>query len=244
MIHRETWQVKGYDVDRNLSMNPTALIRCMHDAAIEQILRFGVSANELKPLGLGWVLVHQDVHFRQYPVLGDRIEITTHPSGKDRLYTYRDYIVRNPLGKIIASASTAWILMDIRERKRAVYPTFLEDLLSSSNKLPALERPQMQKKRDVSFDEGVVRIPQYSEIDFNGHLSNYYFFKWMMDSLPVHILSNFKVTQFNIKFRGEAFEGDRIIVQFSESNNGCVHHQIIRDGIAIVHGYSLWDKIS
>ena len=240
LIHTEIAQVKGYDVGQDLNMHPGSLIRCMHDTAIEQIVKLKLSAKELKPLHLGWVLVHQDLHIIKLPTLGEKISITTHPSGKDRLYTYRDYLVKNETGSMIATASTAWILMDILNRKRSVYPPFIEEILLKSNQLPALERPHLQKERNIVFNNANHHIPQYSEIDFNGHLSNHYFFKWMLDDLPSKFLQSHQVQRINVKFRGEAFEGDHLKVRSSSIDSHKIHHQITTGNILLVHGFSEW----
>ncbi len=240
LIHREACQIKGYDVDQNLLMKTTALIRHMHDTAIDQIIKLKVSAHELQPLGLGWVLVHQDLIIRQMPSLGQRIEITTYPSGKDRLYTYRDYLAKDLHGRVLATASTTWVLMDIKHRRAAtVYPTYIKDLLSASNQMPALPRASLGKLKMNNFTHEKAVQPTLSEIDFNGHVSNHYFFKWMLDSMPIQFLQGHDNRRFNIKFRGESFVGDALAIRCVIKQR-TVFHEIVKNDVQLAYGTSEW----
>ena len=59
LFHKEWYRVRGYDVDLKKRASIPALIQMMHDAAMEHVLRIGLSAFELEAHDLGWVLVSQ-----------------------------------------------------------------------------------------------------------------------------------------------------------------------------------------
>ena len=241
-IHEEWYQIKGYDVDRNLTMRTTSLIQAMHDAATAQVIELKVSATELQPLSLGWVLVQQDLEIFHYPSMGQRIKFKTYPSGKDRAYTYRDYYVYSEDELLIAQASTSWILMDTNERKMGPYPPQIEEILKRSNAMPHLNRPEKRSEEHRTYNQSKIFEVQFSDIDFNGHLSNHCFFKWMIDALPAAFISENQIVRFNIRFKGEAFQGDRIHVKHLYGAKK-VFHQLVSKGKVLASGYSDWQKI-
>ena len=240
LIHQEWYKVKGYDVDQHLKMKITSLIQALHDTAIEQVIKLKISATELKPMGLGWVLVNQNLEIFDYPVMGQRIKLKTYPSGKDRLYTYRDYYLHNEDDQLLAQASTAWILMDIKHRRLGDYPSRISQLLKSSNEMPHLPRPRLRLGNGAMLVNEKVFEVQYSDIDFNGHLSNHCFFKWMLDSLPSAFLSAKRISGFEVKFKGEAFEGENVIARHSKIEGANVTHQLTKGGGIIAQGKTIW----
>ena len=241
LVHTETYQVKGYDVMHDLSMKPAELVRAMHDSAIAQVVDLKLSATELQPLGLGWALVHQMLEVFTYPRMGDTITITTHPSGKHRVYTYRDYKVHHD-GRLLAQASTAWVLLDIRNHRLAPYPTDIDAILAESNQLPALPRPSLSEPRLLNDPLEKTFEVQYSDIDFNGHVSNQCFFKWMLDAMPHEFLRDNRPVAFNTRFKGEAFLAQPILVQHYEQEPHLYFHSISSEGTKLVQGYTRWVK--
>lgn len=239
LVHDEERLIRGYDVDVSRKASVPALIQIMHDTAIQQIIALGVSALELQPLDLGWVLTKQQLWIYDRPLLGDTVTLITHPSGMDRFLTYRDYYLLNSDRKILAKATTTWILMNIKERKIAPFPTFIQTLLERSTELPHLERARQRKWQLQSPDYEIERTAGYSDLDFNHHVSNHCFFKWMLDALPLDFLSSRTLGSFNVKLKGELFSGDQVTAEVKVNENEILH-QLRKGEEVIATGESSW----
>lgn len=239
LVHSEERLIRGYDVDVSRKASVPSLIQIMHDTAIQQIINLGVSALELQPLDLGWVLTNQQLWIYDRPLLGDTVTLLTHPSGMDRFLTYRDYYLLDGDRKILAKATTTWILMNIKERKIGPFPAFIRTLLERSSELPHLERARQRKWQLPIPDHMIERTAGYSDLDFNHHVSNHYFFKWMLDALPLDFLAIKTLTSFNVKLKGELFCNDQVTAEV-KVNEGEVLHQLKKGDEVIATGQSLW----
>lgn len=240
LIYEERYRIRGYDADVMNRASVPAMIRIMHDAAIQQILDKGLSALQLLPMGLGWVLSHQHLEIFDRPILGDQIRIQTHPAGMDRVFTYREYQLFDAEDQLLAQSTTTWILMDIKTRKIAPFPSFVLDLLEQSNALHQQPRAQQDRIGKGEADYTWVHMPGYFELDFNGHVSNNFFFRWMLSALPYDFLVDRELTSFNVKLKGEAFAKDEILSQIFFETKEKVVHRLIKNDQIIATGISIW----
>ncbi len=239
LTYSEERLIRGYDVDISRKVSVPSLIQIMHDTAIQQIITLGVSALELQPLDLGWVLTNQQLWIYDRPLLGDTVTLLTHPSGMDRFLTYRDYYLLGADRKIQAKATTTWILMNIKQRKIAPFPIFIKTLLEQSSELPHLKRAQQRKWHIPIPDYRIERTAGYSDLDFNHHVSNHYFFKWMLDALPLDFLASHTLSSFNVKLKGELFCGDQVVAE-AKVNEDEILHQLKKGDEVIATGQSKW----
>ena len=70
-------------------------------------------------------------------------------------------------------------------------------------KLKKPERIDIEKKFEV----------RYSDIDFNYHVGNVNYVKWIINSMPLEVIRDYTVSEFNIKYEKEIKNEDYITVQ-------------------------------
>ena len=240
LIFIEKNKVKGYDVDQNQLMHIPAMIQMLHEAAMQQVLHLKVSAKELAEHQLGWILHQQYLEIFEQPKLGETIKVITHPSGKEKVFTYRDFQMKNEAGKVLAQAASTWLLMNTATRSMATYPDFISEMLEPSNDLQHLPRaprlrikmqnPTWQKDYQVSFHD----------LDFNGHLSNFYYFKWMLDTLPSDFLQKNTLQSFQLKFKEECHLDDLVKVKIQEEEGNSFLHVILKNEKVLAEGRTVW----
>lgn len=238
--HRESYRVRGYDVDLHKRASIPTIIQMMHDAAMEHVLKLGLSAIELEPLGLGWVLVRQQLQVFAQPALGQAVSVLTRPSGRDRAFAYRDFYLFDDAGNILATASTTWLLMDIHTRRIARYPDFINAWLDRSQTpdflprpgtdFPPVQNPEIVKTFQVNWHD----------LDFNRHLTNFYYQKWMLESTPPEILENYRLEEYRIQFKGESLLGDSLQVCAEALEPGVFAYSAQKNGQEITSGYARW----
>lgn len=240
--HWETRKVRSYDVGIDKKVVPTALIKILHDAATQQVIKLGMSALELGPRGLGWVLTHQHLEIFERPGMGQQIKILTYPSGRERIYTYRDYKLFGMDGQLLAQAATTWLLMNIQERKISDYPDDIAGILEGTNKKPHL--PRAQQITIPQMNEPVTHSKQFEalfmDMDFNGHVGNQHFFRWMLATLPDEWLARATLKHWHIRLKQEVFSGDQIVSKAKKLNNEAFGHVLLRNGQIVATGLSKW----
>jgi medium-chain acyl-[acyl-carrier-protein] hydrolase len=192
-------------------------------------------------MGLGWVLNQMDVRFQKRPGIGDRVTITTGPTGKDRLFTYRDYKMKDQFGNKILEASSKWIIFDIEARKLASYPPDIEDYLLLSNDFDKLERPARLRVKIDRVDYENVRTVRFHELDFNGHMSNNIYFTWLLDAMPDEYLRDKDIRRLNVIFKAEAVYGDKVKVEIQQLDERNFLHQLRKGEEILTQAHSVWE---
>lgn len=240
LIHRQAFKIRGYDVDITMHGSILSIIRILHDAAVDQVIELGFSALQLAPRNLGWVLTQQHLEIFERPKLGDSVEIVTYPSGVDRAFTYRDYYMFSESESLLAQATTSWILMDTSNRKISAFPNDIKKVLHNTMALEHLPRASHFPIRGALYEQQKAFIASFFELDFNGHISNHFFFKWMLDAIPATFLFDHDLIKFNVKFKGEAFAGDLVKAEIVIDKDLTIHHRLSKNEESIAFGISKW----
>jgi len=240
--HWESSKVRGYDVDQTKQISIPALIRLMHEAAVHQVIQMKLSALELEPRGLGWVLYQQYLEVFSRPLMGDTVRIRTYPSGKQRAFTYRDYLLYDAQSQLLAQARTCWLLMDIKERRIASYPPDIEQILLPTNDFKCLARPQPIKVEMDRIDHEQTQQVGYHDLDFNGHLSNTFFFTWMLDALDEDFLRAKELISWYVQVKAECLLNDRVTSQIEKISDHVFGHRLQKNGIVVALGQSTWQN--
>ena len=118
-IHRTSYKVRISDADQNGTLKCNALLQMLQEAATEHATILGVDFKALKPLNLGWAVSKFVIDVKRLPQWGERINVTTWASDKERVATYREFVVTDSSGTELVSARSQWVLFDTRERKIA-----------------------------------------------------------------------------------------------------------------------------
>ncbi|MBR9922149.1 MAG: hypothetical protein GYB31_15025 [Bacteroidetes bacterium] len=223
--HKENFQVRTYEIDNHKRITLVALVRLMHEAAMQNVINLGLSVWDLEPQKISWVLMRKKLWVDRLPVLGDKISIFTTPAGFNRSFTYRDYIVYDAEGNRLAAASSTWLLMDTEARKMAPLPPFIKDyekfMPDPKDCLPrpgGRLTPFTEPKWTNSF------CVNWHDLDFNNHLSNIKYLEWMLEGLPASYLQTATPLEMRIEYKSESLLHQHILSEVCEvEENNFVH---------------------
>jgi medium-chain acyl-[acyl-carrier-protein] hydrolase len=229
--HREFFIVRTYEIDNRKRATIPALVRLMHEAAMQNVIDLKLSVWDLEPQQISWVLMRKELHFQRLPGLGERIQVLTYPAGFERLFTYRDYRVFDEAGEQIAWSSSTWLLMNTENRRMTGLPPGILEYepqmpdpgrclpRPSSGKLPVMKTPEHQQHYQVNW----------FDLDFNNHLNNTLYLKWMLEALPDPLLRNGKVRKLTIHYRAESHWKDRVHAQTQQLGENRFLHRLVRE---------------
>ncbi|MEL6942473.1 MAG: acyl-ACP thioesterase domain-containing protein, partial [Bacteroidota bacterium] len=162
------YTIKAYDIDAHKRATPLALIRAMHEAAMQNVIRLGISVWDLEPQNLAWVLMSKYVQFERLPNLGEKIKILTQPSGFEKVFTYRDYKVLDEEGNTLLYSASTWLLMNTQSRRMTRIP---ENIRALEKEIPAPEdclprcEVKFKKLEEIDMQEQVK--VGWHDLDFN-----------------------------------------------------------------------------
>lgn len=240
---QEEFIIRTYEIDRRKMVTAPALIKLMHEAAMQNVLELKLSVWDLEPHHISWVLMRKQLHIHRLPILGEKIKVITNPAGFEKFFTYRDYRVYDESDHLIASSGSTWLLMDTQKRSMTRIPDFIlkmnhlmpkpEDCLPRpSTRLPKFENASTQKEYEVNW----------FDLDFNGHLNNTFFIQWMLEALDNAVLSHGELQELEINYKLEAQWQDRVLSEVQALENGTFLHRLskVGDGKELANARSRW----
>ncbi len=235
------YTVQTYDIENRRRMTVAALVKLMQEAAMQNVIEMKLSAWDLEPQHISWVLLRKSMKIERLPLIGERVKVVTYPAGFEKFFTYRDYKVLDEDGRTIAYSSSSWLLMDTLTRRMARIPDFIlefeKDMPSPSlclprpaKKMPTLEKPD----RVLPF-----RV-NWHDLDFNGHLNNVFYIQWMMEALPDEVLLSSTLKEFDIFYKQEAHWKEELISEVQQLDGQNFLHRLVRkeDGKEMAIGES------
>lgn len=206
-----------YDLNSQGQAGPVALLHYLEEAAVSHSRAAGYSLEELKALGVGWVLNRWYLTVERYPVWDERLIVETWPSQFDRFYATREFVVRDGSGEIIARATSRWVYLNIARRRplripegfvhaygldpeRALEDAFAALPVGNGEKVPC---EAAEKHFEV----------RRSDLDGYQHVNNAQYVEWVLESMPEETYRSAKLQTLEIEYKKELGYGGRAQVR-------------------------------
>jgi acyl-ACP thioesterase len=212
----------------------------MLDAAGGHVERLGLSIPELQQRNLTWMLSRLIVRVLRYPTPGERLKVTTWPSGIARLFALREFTIEDADGARLAVATSGWLLVDLGAR-RPVRPDFLIGELPVSERALALDFGRLDSDFVPAWT--ARRTVAAGDIDVNGHLTTTAYLAWIEDALRDGRVPGTDVVDLEVHFLAEAFRDETLRVEraAAAAESGCAV-RIVResDGSVAARARARW----
>lgn len=160
---------------------PGSIFRAMQEAGEGHCRLLRLTFEELRRLGLAWVLTRAHVQMDEYPRLGQKVTVRTWPGATRHTFFPRYYTFESD-GRAMGRASVLYVLLDLETRKIAP-PSRLEGEIPGYDlpaplPFPGAIRRLEGESRSVSY------TPVYTDFDMNGHVNNTRYIDWYMNLFP------------------------------------------------------------
>lgn len=194
----------------------------MLDTAWAHVKDSDFSFNTLRDEGQLWVLSRFLTVFHKMPEWNDEILVETWGKGTDNLFGLRDFIIYSQAGEKLASATSAWLIID-RKTSR------IQRIDKLNREFPLqLERHEINVKLEKIESQpaeqtGFEYIVRYTDLDVNKHVNSSKYVQWILDSFPVDYLDKKSLKSFEINFLAEARLNEKISVSaaFADDHYYC-----------------------
>lgn len=245
-IWQEAYQIRSYEVDCHHRLSVLAIFNFMQEIASRHAEALGVSIQQLLSENYTWLLSRLKIKIASFPAWQDRIILRTWPSGAQRLFALRDFEILDQDHQTVATAISAWLILDLKKRRPVRIAPFVERLkplegnhiLSDTlDKLPGLDLRTHEREFSV----------RHRDLDINQHVNNVSFVEWMVESIPARVLNSSVPAEVEINFLAEAFYEERLLAacHSQDSDNTQFLHSIIRqkDRQELVRARTIWRKV-
>lgn len=243
--------VRGFDCGPDGAMHLLRLCNQLQNAADSHARELGVGAPRLYTQGLAWMLVQLRLEIQRMPGHGEKLMIATWPTGSNRLYAWRQYLLQSS-GQTIVRGASAWVVVDISRRCVAHMPQTVREVAPPGDAPEALElgADPAKGKQPPDFPLSTRLLARHSDLDRNGHINNGVLCQWLAEpALPLAAEHNLALTEFAVRFKAEAPAGIAALSQLhvEEREGGLLCRHLLSkesDAAPLVVGRSSWRPTS
>jgi len=220
-----------YETGPDGKLNLCSLFNFMQDIASDHAIKLGFGRDDLMRDNRFWVLSRMYAEINAWPLWGETIILRTWPNGTDKLFALRNYDVRYPDGRHIASGSSSWLILDQTSKKvqrpDAILSKFYTDL--NPNDSPVRYGSKLETSSENGTVSQMFRV-KTSDLDVNLHTNNVRYLNWVYDTYSLDFVMNNYPQSTEINYIAESVCDDEIIIRSSHvtDNGDYFNHSVLR----------------
>src|SRR5690606_5602254 len=165
-FHKD-FEVRSYQVDPDGKLSLTALSNLFQEIS----WRHADSADFgriLQEQHLSWIMARMDIKCENLPSWGDSIKIYTSGRGKDKLFAFREFLITNFEGDILAQGMSSWLLMNLQSKRILRPEKVLPSELFDPTETPIWQPEKIKLKGELVISEKLK--VRFSDLDLNNHV--------------------------------------------------------------------------
>jgi acyl-ACP thioesterase len=201
--------VRVYETDPSSRATIISLINYFQEAAAQHARQLGFHPDRLREHGVGWVMSRLCIEVDRYPVVEEEIRVTTWPLAARHKTAFRDFLLEDINGTVLARGTSAWPVMDLATRTMTDLPARFANTVPPGGP-SALQFPSRTVPKLKTPVHQVAHKPGFLHLDMNGHVNNVHFAAWALEALPWEFRRAHGLTLLDIIFRNEIRQEDTI----------------------------------
>jgi acyl-ACP thioesterase len=246
LVWRETYRVRFYEAEPGGRASAPAICRYLQETADIHCRAYGLSLDDLRATGRLWVLTHLSLRLTGRPRVGDEVAVETW--GTRRLggvRAYRDFLLLDAAGRTFGEASSLWLLLDAATRRPVRLPESIlrfrhpdrvgADRVDAMDAIPP-EHPSLEERDRV----------RWHDLDANGHANNVCYVDWAIETVPLALRREGRLSALDVRFVSEAFLDDEVIStaeEFPTADAPSYRHALrAGDGRLLAAGRTEWTR--
>jgi acyl-ACP thioesterase len=163
---------------------------------------------------LSWVLARFDIKGENLPSWGEAIRIYTAGRGVDKLFAFREFLITNQKGDILAKAMSSWVLLNTQTKKLHRPEQVLPVALFDPQLKPDWQPDRIRVSGKLIFQEELK--VRFSDLDLNNHVNNTTYIRWVEDLFKDHQIDSSRVL---INYLAECVLGDQVKLELYKSED-------------------------
>ena len=202
LVYSVKFKVKGHDINSRKCITIPRLLLYLQEASLQHARQLNTSAWDMKDDQQTWVLIKKEVKIMTPLALDGVYTILTYPSGFDKFFAYRDYLVFDDNKKLVVGASSTWTLIQTESRKLLKIPEKIVQIEVPDNTrfLPHPEKLILPSSEMIAVDHRKVRP---YDLDWNNHVNNIVLVRFIMESVKSQGIEDDEVLKIAIQFKNE-----------------------------------------
>ena len=208
-IWREKADIRFGHIDCSDRLTLGSIFSFFQEAAISHAANLGVGREAMASNGQAWILSRMSIFVERRPDYGEAIEISTWPRSWEKLFAFRDYMIKDTEGKALVCGRSCWLVLDM-EKRRPLRVQPIVDPMPQNEGINAFPTNPAGLEPRGNLEKSSERKALYSDIDFFGHANNARYIQWIQDTTDIDILTKADQIRFDINYLSEVLPGETI----------------------------------
>ena len=232
-IYERIFHVEICDIDTRNELTNYGILRMMQEIGAAHSDSLGISINHIEETPYTWLLLHWKLKVFFRPTWNSELIVKTWASSSDKLYAYRDFEILTKDNKLVAQATSKWVLLNLKTFSIEKTSKEIIDIYAPTNTC-IFEEPMLKLKEPKEYEFMKNYTISRSDLDVNEHANNLSYLKIANNILPDDVFKNMDFRNLEIMYKKECKLGDEIVCIYSNKDN--VHTVAIKSkDLSVLH---------
>lgn len=197
-------RVRYSETDEQGRLSVTGILNYLQDCSTFQSEDIGLGIEYLKKTGHAWWLSSWQIVIDRYPVLGEKIIISTWPYEFKGIYGYRNFTIQDASGSYLVRANSIWFFYDLRAgRPSRIHLEDVERYGTGEERLIMDYAPRRIEVPEVYEQRKPIQVMKH-HLDTNHHVNNAQYVEIVREFLP----EKFQIGEMRVEYKKAAVLGD------------------------------------
>lgn len=216
-----TFQIGFRDTGKSNTLTNRAFLSFMEDIGGLHSDCAGYGINDIEKTHLTWILVGWKLKVFDRPKCGQKIRIVTWGKDFGRVHALRDFEVYDTNNKLIAIATSKWVLFNTQTSRLTRISQEVVDAYTIEDK--SVFDEEITFSIDAPTSTEVSNTLYYTilrrDIDINNHMHNLYYLDFAYEVLPEEVYNNISFNNVEIVYKKECSLNSKIKCEYIFSDN-------------------------
>jgi len=215
---RDQITLRTCDCDVSGLWRPSAIMTEMQEIATRHSDAIGCGRRVLLKENLAWVVARCHIEMDRYPAVGETLNIETfHMPCRHRFFP-RYFTFTGADGQPVGKAATLWLLMDLESRQSVAGTEVARRMPDNRDLVPPLPLPSSVPSLSGEPERGQI-LPQYADLDLNGHVNNTRYADWLCNALGTDVMKKHRITSLTLQYNAEVLPEQPVHLETVRSGN-------------------------
>ncbi|OJF93063.1 acyl-[acyl-carrier-protein] thioesterase [Alkalibacterium sp. 20] len=228
--YKQKQSVTYYMCDRTQQLTLSMLVNVLLNVSENHSAELNRQESVIREMGFNWIVLRYEFVVTRMPHYKEEVEIETFATEYNKLFTYREFIVRDNNQNELIKVKTTFALMNIENRKMTRIPS---EVINPYQADFSKRIRRNAKPHEVDLIQAVQTnySVRYFDIDANQHVNNSKYIEWLLDSLNASFMASHQIQHGIITFDKEVKEDDTVTSKVSHRSDAHLYtdHQILVD---------------
>jgi acyl-ACP thioesterase len=218
LIYTHRYKVNGHDVNADKYLTIPSLLKAMQECSHQHARELKTSVWDMEEEQISWVLIRKEIKIIKPLYLDDKYTVITYPSGFDKFFAFRDYLVFDESKKLVATACSMWTMINTDTRKLTKIPTKILEI-GTPKDLKFLTQPDNVMGQPENWKIVDTRKVRPYDVDWNNHVNNIVLVRYMLEPYKSNGIEDQQILKLLLYFRNEIEVNKEVKVQVGEKED-------------------------